>query len=82
MWNCPMWFRGSQWFRGYWSMNSWIFNIILLAIIILFVWYLISKSSTSRLSMGDTAIEILRKKYAEGELTREEFQKKLEDLRG
>ncbi|MBC7321326.1 SHOCT domain-containing protein [bacterium] len=81
MWNCPMWFRGSPWFGGYWNMTPWIFNIILLAIVVLFIWHIISRYNIFHPSTRDTAIDILRRKYAEGELTREEFQKKLEDLK-
>lgn len=81
MWTCPMWLGRAPWYRGYWNITPWIFNVILLGIAVFFILYIISRSNFSRPSTEDTAIDILRRKYAEGEITKEEFQKKLEDLK-
>jgi putative membrane protein len=55
--------------------------LVIAAIILLIRWRVTSGSSRGRDSTaGDSALEILKKRYARGEINREEFEEKKRDL--
>lgn len=66
------WYGG--WHMG-WMPLWWLFGIAFLAAL---VWLV---TATSRRGGGDTPEQILKRRYAGGEITREEYQRKLEELR-
>jgi putative membrane protein len=51
----------------------WILVLIGLVLLIKYLW----KGSATR---GDSAIEILKKRYASGEISKEEFEEKKKDM--
>jgi putative membrane protein len=59
--------------------------LVLLAIVVVGGIWLISRSSSSGKApvrpRGDDSLEILRQRYAKGEITREEYQAMREDLK-
>jgi putative membrane protein len=59
-----------------------IFWILVVVLIILLIRRLISPSTTQKASspMEDSALEILKKRYARGEINKEEFEAKKKDL--
>ena len=66
-----------------WGMGfGWIFMILFWALVILGVIYLVrllaggSKSSKS----DESAIDILKKRYAKGEISKEEFEARKKDI--
>ena len=68
-------FMGGMWF-------GWIFWILIIGLII----YLILRQSNQRYNdritqSNETPLDILKKRYAKGEITQEEFQKIKEDLK-
>jgi putative membrane protein len=68
-----------------WGMGmgfGWLFMIIFWALVILGVVYIFKMiSDRSRpAGKGETALDILKKRYAKGEITREEFEKMQDDL--
>ena len=60
---------------GGWMMLFWV--VLFIVIIVLIVKLLMS---TSKDHSGDTALEALKKRYARGEIDKEEFEKRKKDL--
>jgi putative membrane protein len=65
------WGHGMGW---YWP--PVIFGILLVVIIVSIIFFLKRPSS----DRGESALEILRKRYAKGEIDRKEFEEKKQDL--
>ena len=64
-------------FGGGWMMLFWA--VLFIFIIVLIVKLLMS---TGKDHTGDTALETLKKRYARGEIDKEEFEKRKKDLIG
>ena len=70
---------GMGWGMGF----GWVFMIFFWVLVVLGIVYFIkivmigAKKETS----GDTALDILKKRYAKGEITKEEFEKIKNDLK-
>ena len=68
-------------FGGMWF--GWIFWIVLLGLI---VWFVIQFSNRNRFNQStnivekETPLDILKKRYAKGEITKEEFERMKNDL--
>ena len=61
---------------------GWIFSIliwvlIIVGIVILAKWFMKEVGSTKK---EDSAVEILKERYAKGEITKEEFEQKKKEL--
>ena len=70
-----MWpYMGSM---GWWMALWWVFG---LAVLVLFVW-LTAKAAAGPIRGDDSPEQILKRRYARGEIDREEYQRRLEDLR-
>jgi len=65
-------FFGGMWF-------GWIFWI---AIIVLVIWLLVDRSNKTKQNPPpqETALDILKKRYAKGEITKEQFEQMKNDL--
>ena len=50
--------------------------LLLVGAVAVAIWWLLNR----RRSAGDLALDVLRKRYARGEITREEFESKRRDL--
>lgn len=67
---------------GVWMILWGLLGLALLVLVVLgIVWLARSLSGPSRLTTEDPAEQELRHRYATGELTREEYQQRLTDLR-
>ena len=73
------WGSGMGWFGG---IIMLIFCIaVIVGIILLIRWLIISTKTTSHgTSSGDSALEILKRRYARGEIDKQEFEEKKKDL--
>lgn len=71
-----MWpYMGSM---GWWMLLWWGFGI---AVFVLLVWVIGRAAAGLPMRDGDTPEQILKRRYARGEIEREEYQRRLEDLR-
>ena len=69
------------WMGGFWGVGMMfmmmLFWILMIAGLVFAVRWLMSQGKDSR---GDSALEILRQRYARGEINKEEFEAKKRDL--
>jgi putative membrane protein len=70
------WGYGLGWLGTIISMVFWI--AVIVGIIYLIRW--LAVSSSNKVKGQDSALEILKKRYAQGEISKEEFQEKKKDL--
>jgi putative membrane protein len=70
---------GFGWFGGIIMIAFWI--AVIVGIVLLIRWLIISTRTPSHgTSSGESALEILKKRYARGEINKEEFEEKKRDL--
>ncbi|MES2012360.1 MAG: SHOCT domain-containing protein [Pseudomonadota bacterium] len=74
-WNSVDWAYGGGFIMGLGMLLIWLIPLGLLAALVM---YLNNQNRTSK--PPETAIELLEKTYARGEITRDEFLQKKEDL--
>lgn len=60
---------------GYGGMSMWLILIVVVAVVIYFVINQSKTTGNSKNSTGESPTEILKKRYAKGEITKEEFDK-------
>lgn len=70
-----MW--GNQGFMGGFM---WIFWIAVIVGIILLVKWIVQQNRPGGQQQGEDSVEILKKRYARGEIDKEEFEQKKKDL--
>ncbi len=70
-----MW--GNQGFMGGFM---WIFWIAIIVGIIFLVKWIVMQSRPGGQQQGESSLEILKKRYARGEIDKEEFEQKKKDL--
>ncbi len=63
-----------MWFGGGWMMFPWLFFLTLF--VLAFLW----RSRGSARDEPESALEILKKRYAKGEISREEFEQLKKDI--
>jgi putative membrane protein len=73
-----MWGYGAGWHIPYIMLLVWI--IIILGVIGLVRWIVVSMRQGQGGDRGESALDILKKRYARGEIDKEEFEAKKKDL--
>ncbi|MDY0220469.1 MAG: SHOCT domain-containing protein [Desulfobacterium sp.] len=68
-------------YGGYGGMFMWFILIIIVGIIIYFVSSRINKTDDSPGPTHESPMDILKKRYARGEITKEEFERLKRDLK-
>ncbi|HEX7534110.1 MAG TPA: SHOCT domain-containing protein [Syntrophales bacterium] len=63
---------------GYGGMLMWIIFIAIFGVLI----YFLMQAAKGRGRAGETPLEILKKRYAKGEIAREEYERMKKDLEG
>lgn len=66
---------------GYGGALMWIIFLILIGVVVYFIVQS-TKSKTPESSSRETPMDILKKRYASGEITKEEFDQAKRDLEG
>ena len=59
---------------------GWIIGLILLALIVWLVVRTTSQNLGTKAEVRDSALDVLRKRYARGEIDKQEFEEKKSDL--
>jgi putative membrane protein len=73
------WWYGAGWFGTIGMAAFWI--AVIVGIVFLIRWLVLSTRSGSHgTPSGDSALEILKRRYARGEINKEEFEAKKRDL--
>ncbi len=70
------------WWWGFGTLHMLLYWGVIILVIALLVKWLFGKSSDVRVSGGKTALDILKARYARGEINKEEFEQKKRDLEG
>jgi len=60
----------------------WIFWILIIVGLVFLIKWLVQQSKPTDTKSGETPLEILKKRYARGEIDKEEFEQKKKDLLG
>ena len=68
--------NGMGWGMGWW----WIIGIIIIVAIVWMVTKTMNKTSNGNTSFGKTPLDILKERYARGEIGKEEFEKRRKSL--
>jgi putative membrane protein len=68
---------GNHWMFGGWMWFFWL--LVIIGIVLLVVW-LVQRSRPAGPKKDDSALELLKQRYARGEINREEFEQKKRDL--
>lgn len=69
---------GMGWFGGIFSLIFWILAIV--GMVFLIKWLIHMSKGHSEAQSGSRAIEILKERYARGEIDKQEFEEKKKDL--
>ncbi|MGC8765878.1 MAG: SHOCT domain-containing protein [Brevinematia bacterium] len=64
---------------GYYGLGGW-FMMILLIVAVIVIIYLIVRDKNIKISSGKTPLDILKERYARGEISKEEFDRIKKDL--
>ncbi len=80
-----------MWTGNFWMGGMWIFPLIMLVVVVVFIflifgsyghgpfWYHHARNSCPA-EPKETPLEILKKRYAKGEITKEEFEQIKKDV--
>ena len=72
-----MWHMGDGW--GWWMLFGWVWMVVFWGLIVWGVYSLLSHLSGTRSAAGpgpDSALDVLERRYAAGELEHEEFEER------
>ena len=66
---------------GIWMLFNMVFWIlVIISIVLLVVWAARKTSGNGHKKVEDTALDILKKRYARGEINKEEYEEKKRDI--
>jgi len=69
---------GMGWFGGIFMIVVW--GLVIVGIVLLVRWLVASSKKHGTGSDADSPLEILKRRYARGEINKEEFEEKKKDL--
>jgi putative membrane protein len=80
MWPGMMWGYGAGWLMAIFNIVFWV--VLIVAIVYFIKWLSASSKQKGNEKRGDSALEILRERYAKGEIGKDEFEEKKKALKG
>jgi putative membrane protein len=93
----PIWAAATGWSGSNWGMMGpgmmgsfgmgWFMPIFMIIFWVLIIWAIVAlirglSSSGNSAKQADSAVEILKKRYAQGEISKQEYEEKKKDLVG
>ena len=80
-----------MWTGNFWMGGMWIFPLIMLIVVVLFIFLVFGRCGYSpswyykyrdahQIEPGETPLEILKKRYAKGEITKVDFDQMKKDV--
>ena len=69
---------GGMWIWMFFNIIIWI--LVILGIVLLVVWVVRKTRIGERSRVEESALEILKKRYARGEISKEEYEEKKRDI--
>lgn len=79
------WFGRGAWtscWQGYGGIGMMIIGLLVLAALGIAVYWAVAKSRTGSLSPSEkTPLDILKERYAKGEISRDEYRQSVDDLK-
>jgi putative membrane protein len=72
-----MWGVHDMWGHGWWM---WIWPILLIALVVAVIWIVSRPRTRPPSTHGDDAEEVLRRRYAAGEIDEDEFRRRRSEL--
>jgi putative membrane protein len=66
---------------GFHSGWMWLWMVVPLVLLIIFVWLVVRATSNESRRSEETPEQILKRRYARGEIEREEYERRSTDLR-
>lgn len=76
-----MMYWGNGWFHGFGFLMMILFWIVIFLAIVFFVKVFSAGGKKESAGSRESALDILQKRYAKGEITREEFNQMKEDIK-
>ncbi|HLG30352.1 MAG TPA: SHOCT domain-containing protein [Candidatus Brocadiales bacterium] len=65
---------------GIWMLFNMVFWVLVIIGIVLLVIWVVRRAGGERSKAANSALEILKKRYARGEITKEEYEEKKRDI--
>lgn len=65
---------------GGWMFFHFLFWILIIGVVLLIVWLVRQPGRYERGHGGESSLDILKKRYARGEISKEEFEKMKKDI--
>lgn len=73
-------FNGGGWGMGFGGPFMVLFWVLVIVVIVVLVKWIVDQSPAGKRGSDKSALEILRERYARGEIDREEYEQKRRDL--
>ena len=67
-------------YGGYGGMFMWLIFIIIAGVVVYFIFERSKRAGNLGDSAGESAVEILKRRYAKGEITKEEFDRMKKEI--
>ena len=75
-----MYGQGSWWGGGWMGAGMWIFWILLIVVVVILIRALGGRGADSRAERRESPLDVLKARYARGEIDEEEFERRRREL--
>ncbi len=71
---------GGSMMGGYFAGYGWVFQLLILFLVLLIFWWLLRGSKEYAANTKESPLDLVKKRYATGEITKKEFEQLRKDL--